>query len=104
MEDVHDDIDKIQEHPTTLLNPFHVQHRRPSLFHTLDNPLGDTSHVRIRRSARNHEVVGDIGHPVQIEHHDIVSLEFMTERGGVPGEYFVSIKRQPTSSALWNQF
>lgn len=75
MEHVHDNVDKIQEHPPSLRHSFHVNDRATRGLHFFQDLLGNAANVCVGRAARDDEVISHVGHSVQVEHHDVVCLD-----------------------------
>lgn len=89
MKDVHDNVDEIQEHPPALRHALYVKNRTTRGLHILDDSLRNAANVGVRRAGRDDEIVGHVGHPVQIEHHDVVCIDVETRRNSLACERLV---------------
>lgn len=90
MEDVHDEIHEIDERPPPLRQALEVMRTVPAFLHFLRDVLGDGADVRVRRSTRDHEAVGDVAHAVEVQDDDVVRLQVEAQprghlRGGQAG-------------------
>ena len=79
MEQMHDEIDEIEQNPTTLTETFDVVGSSSELLHLFYDVLPDRAHVRVRRPTPDNEEVGHIRHAAQIEQHDVVRLVIQTD-------------------------
>lgn len=68
MEQVDDQVHKVEEHPTPALHPFDMVGRHPGGIHGADNSIGNPADVCIRRAGRNDEVIGGIAQATQVDH------------------------------------
>src|SRR5450756_3178426 len=82
MEDVNYEIEKIEQHPAALFQPFSVMHRQSRFLHLRYHMLADRSHVGIGGPARDDEVVSHVGDAAQIQQYDVVRSHVQAELGG----------------------
>ena len=82
MKYVHDEVDVIQEHPASLLEPLDMRGRRAFLLHVLEHVLADRTDGRIRSAAGNEEEVGHVRHPSEIEEDDVLRFVIQRDLGG----------------------
>ena len=75
MEDVHDEVDEVEQHPAALRRALRRDApASPSFFISCHHVLADRAHVRVRRAAGDDEEVGHVGDAAQVEQHDVVAL------------------------------
>src|SRR5689334_20587127 len=86
VEQMHDKIDEIEKNPTALTESFDVVSSCSELLHLFYYVFPNRAHVCIRRPTPDDEEVGHVGHPAQIEQHDIVRLVLHTDRSRSPSE------------------
>lgn len=76
------DIHEIQEHPAARRHALDVVRRLPGPVHCLDDAIGETTHVRIRRAGRNDEIIGGITETAKIENLHADSLAILDGANG----------------------
>ena len=86
MEQVHDEIDIIQQHPSALLHAFHVMGAHTVFAQLFLNVLTERAYVRIRGAARDDEKVRHIGDTFEPEDHDVVRLVICGDQRGATGK------------------
>src|SRR6185503_4360770 len=81
MKDVHDNVEKIQEHPPSLLQSFHVHDRIPRGLHAFEHVLRDAAYMCVGRAAGDHEIVRHVRNAVQVQHDQVSCLEVKAKCG-----------------------
>jgi hypothetical protein len=82
MEDVHDEVDVVEQRPAALLEPLGVVHRQPGLLQLEHHVLRYRAHVRVRAAAGDDEEVGHVGDALEVEQDDVAGLEVERQQGG----------------------
>jgi hypothetical protein len=83
---MNDEIHEIQEHPAASRDALDVVRRLPGVAQCLDDAIGETPHVRIRRAGRDYEEIGGVTETAKIEnlHADSLAI-FDGANGGTDG-------------------
>jgi len=74
MEEMDDEVDEVEEHPTTFLESLDVMHRESFFLQLRDDVLTERPHMGIGGSARDEEEIGHVCHSAQIEEYDVLSF------------------------------
>ncbi len=74
MENVNHDVYEIQQGPPSGRDALDVMWAAPTLLQGLAYTLRERPDVRVRRSRGDHEEVGCVAHPPQVEHDNIKRL------------------------------
>src|SRR6266496_1634227 len=85
VEHVDDEINEIEQHPTSLLQPFSMMNPHSLFFQLRDQVLAHCSDMRIRGSAGDDEVVRHIGDTFQIQENDVVGFHVLTQGNSESG-------------------
>lgn len=76
LENVHDEIDVIQQDPMRALAALDMPELDLLLFHLLGDVIGDGPHVGISRAGAEHKIICNRGQRAQLEHLDVGGLFF----------------------------
>lgn len=79
---MYDEIDKIEQHPASTLQPFGVVHFEPFLSHCFDDVLTYRSDVSVRSATSNHEVIGHISDALKVQQDDVVGFHVEAQLRG----------------------
>ena len=73
MKQVDDHIHIVEERPAPLRDSFGVMDRLTGGPQSFDQMLGGAAHVRVRRSAGDHEEIGHVRHTAQVQDNDVLA-------------------------------
>lgn len=74
MEDVHNDVHEIEQRPATCRHALDVMRPPAALLDGVLHALGEGAHVDVRRSRRDHEIVGRVADGAQVQYDDVGRL------------------------------
>src|SRR5690349_20171726 len=77
MKEVDDEVHEVQQHPPSARETLDVVGVVTAAVELVHHRLGDAADVGIRRARGDHEEIGRIGKPAQIEYHEIVALQVL---------------------------
>lgn len=108
MKDVNHDVHEVQECPAAGPDSLNVVGVSTAGFDGRERPLRERPHVGVRGPRGDHEEVGGIAHPPQIEHEDVQRLVRLERANGKPelpadlGCYRLVADRGGNGSPAWS--
>lgn len=82
MKDVHYKIHKVEQYPSALLNTFDMVYPYAFLLKLGDEMLANCSHVSVRSTAGDHEVISHVCDTAKIQQDDVICFHVEAHAGG----------------------